>query len=527
MFPSALLLWATIPLGLAGLAALLLRPAGGEPGGLPSPVWALVALLPAAAFAAMRGSAQFLLGGDEYARPAAAMAWAASPFFAPHDHVWLGGHFYAMGLLYRLAGSLVVANAVLSCAGFAALVAAAWWTAGKVWGAGPEQAVAAALAGCAPVVLWMSVNPWAEALAYPPLLAAYGCWAAFRAEQEAPDGDWRRERWLAFGAALLAFGTTLRYEAWIAGLLLGPYLLWRGGWLARRGERRGAALLLASATLLAAYPLAWVVSSKLALGSFTAFAENSRRINFEQNYFYDYSTALSRLLVFPTTFAKDHGYLLPLAFAGAVAALRSGARGPRAFLYAFIAVFLFATLSTMRSGLGSSVRPRMTMAAMLPAAVLAAGGLAAAARLLPERLRPVALAAVLAAGAFAQARWAVVRYDHGWGQSADLLALASRIARERDPSRLGRGEALVHPWEMRLHVYDAGDPLPHWVLSYFSPEPALVEPHYSKEGLLASLASEPPGARALVRAAEFPDGLPGSRRVLGMGAYDVWERNAQ
>lgn len=412
----------------------------------------LAAALAVAAGAALlfSGVPVFLVGGDEYVRYRMAMGWAASPFFATHDHVWLGGHFYVLGSLHALVGRPETVVRISSGIGAVLTVILAYRIALLLWRDVAAAVIAGVFASAHWVMLWLWFNPWSEAIALPSLLgAAYGF---LRAQED--DGN---DRHVLLAAVAAGIGTTTRYECWYVAMVTGLWVLWRT-WSAWRAGRPLPALL-GACLAIGLYPALWMLSCWVHAGSPLAFLHTTTVLNTTTGFDTTPRPWWYHFLTYPRLLAVDHWPALPLVAVGIARALGSPARRlPRRYLLAFGALLLTAMLATSGSGIGANTRPRYTYFLLAALAPLGAGALAG----LEGNARRWCLRAATAAAALfvlANQQRGTLHYSNAWRVRASSLALATQVARSADNNRAHAGQQSLQ-WEDRtLYLYfrDPGD----------------------------------------------------------------------
>ncbi|MEQ8820318.1 MAG: hypothetical protein RLY93_08735 [Sumerlaeia bacterium] len=444
----------------------------------------------------------FFLGGDEYARAAYALTWSLDPFFAPHDHVWLTGQFAVLGALRWVLGSVAAAITITSLAGAAATVWLSARLSRRLWSSNAAGVVAGLLAGTHFIVLHASMNPLAEAIFFPLLLASF---------DQALTGLWcedRKRKAKAYlrAALFLGLAESFRYEGWFAGMVLGPFLLFEAIRSVRLRKFASAACFLGGAVLLAAFPLAWLGSNWRNLGSPVAFFATGSELNTSMNLYYDMSSPLRKFFAYPEALLRDHGAWLPWAGFGVLLGLLSSEARRRVLPAAIAvgAVGLVAMSVTALSGLGSNNRARYT-AFYLMLLLPFAGGVGA---VLWERgSRPLRLAvalwlAFLAGSSLLWARWGT---SHAHLVDPEVRALCEAMREDEDFARF------VQPEGEALGIADGGHSVEFWMLQFYTPAPERVQPE--AEGAAAK-------SRVLIRqGVAVPAGL---EPIADFGTYRLY-----
>lgn len=476
-----------------------------------------------------RSGVVHLQGGDEYCRAWYGMKWAWHPYFAPDDHVWLAGHFYVLGSLYRFLGNMPFVVTVTSLGGVWATVYFAMLLARRIWGSPTAAMFAGLLAGSEWILLWTTVNPYAEAFFLPALLAGFWAWLAAwqHLEDGGHEGSWRGELFFLLAAACIGFGTMFRYEMWYAGIPLGVFLGSRMVWLLiRPGRRRMAWIPLVGCLLLAAYPVAWMVSSWLRLGSPFGFLHSMSRLNRETNLFYDFSSGWGLVLAYPRILIADHWPRLALCGFGFLLAWVGARRPGWAALAPIPALLLIAMILTSHSGIGSNNRPRFTEFLVLPLLCFGSGTLGYIWLIGSGWKRVLGRGLVAGFMLIAMAHELTTArdtYPHAWGVSPEFLQIAERLEREHDSSRPPEGVVQIQPRGTLIGVFHNRHWLDLWIILYHSKCPENVRELDSLQAASEFLKSSPPGARALIRdSVPAPALPPGARRLDRMGEYELW-----
>jgi len=323
----------------------------------------------------MRG--YLFYSSDDYNRMGYALHWAANPYFAPGDYLWLSGNFYVLGSLIRALDDPMYAVLAMGLLSWSAVGLALWFLA---------RVLSLPTLGMLLGIVWISVNRLAQPVAMSSL-PDWLSWAAAIGAMAALTGAWRRpEHGLAMlwtGSACAAAATTLRYEAWILAGFMGPVQL---AWLWVHGRRnpRALAIGIPAMALPFVFPAMWMGSAWRTLGDPLAFARPDHNPLYRH---YEWSgvlgfqkgrdTTLSGRLrdgVYMTSFAWQLGWsLLPgLALFAAL-----GRRGTRWLAVipglAWLAV-VFAI--TFRSGISGNLPARVVLAALAALAPVSFAGLA-------------------------------------------------------------------------------------------------------------------------------------------------------
>jgi hypothetical protein len=505
--------------GALGLAGLLLgRPSREvEPDPRPGlrdwlPAFAAVLL----AIVVFRRGVVFLVGPDDYSRLFLSLQWARDPYFATHDHVWLAGHFWVLGAFQALLRDLSLVVTVTSLAGIVLTTFLAARLAWCVSGSRPASLVVAVIVGTQWQMLWASATPMSEVFFLPAVLGTLAAWVQGWQSRGDPA---RADRLFLQASAWCAAGTLFRYEGWYLAALVGAFLATRAATAFVRPEpSRTPWRPLAGAVLVAAFPCAWVASSRIHLGSWTGFLDQARAITFGGE---EQASLLAAFLKYPRILVEDHRAWLLLPLAGAAMAFLKSGRRARPLIAALAALALLSMVLSIHGGIGVFNRPRLTLFVLLPLLALAALPLGS----LLRAARPVARVAVASFVLFsvvvstAKARtW----YPHAWGAPADVLALMTRLERERDVGRNPQ-DTLVRGPRQDLLVFHQGRPTHYFMALYHSGHPDRVKPIDNEALLDAVLRGGAAGAHVLVRK---PRPVPVPARaglLLDLPEYELWE----
>ncbi len=498
---------------------------------------ALLALMlgSAMAYALFRVHTPFLISGDEYMRAHYGYLWSRTLFLAPSDHIWLAGQFYILGAVSRLFQNLMFAVSVTSLLGSLLTVLGAALLAKRVWASSGAGIAAGVLTAGHWIMLWASANPLAEVFFFPALLFAMERWlAAWQEPADTPESLARRDKALFLAALLTGLGTMFRFEMWYAGVLLGIVLSIRLLRMIVKGEsaRRAFGCFVACA-VIAAYPVAWMVSSWIYLGSPLAFARDAAAMNEATNLFYDTGSAWSKLLTYPEALWDDHWMWLSLPAGGLVLAFFPD-RWRRALpmILTTLTIFLFAMAVTSQSGIGSNTRARYTMFILLPLLVIGAGPLGVLWESVRSRARwlvRLAVIAVLALSVYASAVKAVEYYPNAFAVNPDWLEIITRLERENDRSRESLGYTRLHPPGERLYFWagprennDRGH-VEYMMLLYHSHSPRQFYYLGREDSLFDRLENARYNSRFFLRKPlpewDFPER---ARLVEDLGEFEVW-----
>ena len=495
------------------------------------PIALLVLLLGSAImYALFRVHAPFLISGDEYMRAHYGYLWSRTQFLAPLDHIWLAGQFYILGTAVRIFETMSFAVAVTSLAGSLLTVLGAALLAKRVWGSSGAGISAGVLVGGHWIMLWASANPLAEVFFFPAFLFAMERWlAAWQEPADNPESLARRDRALFMAALLTGLGTMFRFEMWYAGVLLGVALSIRLALMVVRGENaRRAFGCFVACMLIAAYPLAWMVSSWVHLGSPLAFARDAAAMNEATNLFYETNNAWQRFLTYPDALWADHWMWLALPAGGLLLAFFPDRwRRTMPMLLTTLAIFLFAMAVTSQSGIGSNTRARYTMFILLPLLVIGAGPLGVLWEGVRSRVRWVvrtAVVAVLALGVYASWEKAVEFYPNAFAVEPEWLEVLTRFERENDRSRDSLDYTRLHPPGERFYYWaDGQGHLDYMMLLYHSHSPRQFYFMGTEHHLLDRLENARSGSRFFLRQPLPEWEFPGRARHLeALGDYEMW-----
>lgn len=212
-------------------------------------VWVLCGLIALRVVLAVvlwnRAGGYFWLTGDDASRTQLAYIWSRTPFFNIAGNVWPPLGFWLHGLVLLVVDDpLAVSSAVNSIFSIATIVVVYKLTAVLFPERPSTSAIAAAMAGFSPLVVWLGLSGLSEPIFHFFMLAGVYAWVR-------ADYDLRPRLYL--GAALGLLGASMvRLEGWIlAGLFCACCVLG-----ARRRER--ALLLLSSALVASLFVPAWL-----------------------------------------------------------------------------------------------------------------------------------------------------------------------------------------------------------------------------------------------------------------------------
>lgn len=479
-------------------------------------------------YAIFRNDIIFLQGGDEYCRANYAVLWAEDPFFATRIHTWLCGQFYILGALFDLFDNIRMIVVVTSLIGSLATVYFASILAKQMWHSSIAGLFAGILVGVDWIVLWMSVNPHAEVFFLPAFLAAlYFFMEAWEIRRNAKhlDDIRRTEMLLLYSAAWVGFGTMFRYEMWYIGLLLGTYLVIRFVHsLFSESTRNLVWIRFIACILIAAYPVAWLLSSWLSFDSPIGFFSRANQVQLVPTFMIHAPTWLNAFVTYPIILWEDHGYRLGIPLSGILVAWFTRNKRVQFFAFLLCIIMLTSMLICIWGGIGNSNRPRYTAFIMLPLFCIGAGSMSylwsislagwrVAARILTT--------AFLAFTVICNIYLAKALYPNGWKVPTDILNIMMRLEREYDDSRPVR--TYVHPLGEYLEVYTQKY-LESRMVRYHSSNPSKVKGIQRINHLEKRLRDARIDTHFLIRK-PLPDiFFPKRAKFLeDLGPYELWE----
>ncbi|MBI1293088.1 hypothetical protein GC173_17915 [bacterium] len=203
---------------------------------------------------------------DEAIRYTMTYGWLQKPYFAPGDHLWLGGFFAIGGVWLKIFG--FSPSAAKAMAVFFALIAvpANYSFARRLTGSIPLGVLGALLVNVSHVHTWLSMSFMADIVGISFLSLGFAWFLA---------GYQDEKRWLMLlGALSIGLSCSQRYESW---LVVGGFSLIMGLMvLARRFSLLNAVLCGALAW---SYIAAWLLSGWLRSGNPFLFLETAKTAN--------------------------------------------------------------------------------------------------------------------------------------------------------------------------------------------------------------------------------------------------------
>lgn len=351
-------------------------------------VWVLLAIVVLRAVLAIvlweHAGGYFWLTGDDAARTQLAYAWSRAPFFNLPGNVWPPLGIWLHGLVLKVVEDpLAVSSAVNSVFSIGTVVVIYRLTAVLFPERPPAAALAAAMAGFCPLVVWLGLSGLSEAIFHFFLLAAVYAWAlAYRDDRP----------WLHLAAALGLLGASMvRLEAWLLIGVFGVYCV------VRSARKAHAVALLSSALLASLFAPAWLWWHWRTFGDPVAFLQVPQANNAGGLAAADFTRFISLLW-------DNSPMALILASFGIVAARKAAGGAPdrtrRAYLIFVVGFFLCFALAT-RGRLASNMPVRNLTAFYLLVVPFSAYALAFLAALSSRAtvVAAVAVAALVAGGA--------------------------------------------------------------------------------------------------------------------------------
>jgi hypothetical protein len=189
-----------------------------------------------------------MLMNDEPVRYQMSLAWMRDPYFAPWDHVWLGGYFALVGSYMELFGSSYPSVKLLAILTSLAGIAGAYYLCKHLFDSRFAGFVGGLFLAGGHVHTWLSATlmPGIFVIAFTLCGAAFFLW-----------GLKRERNWgLLLGSALIGLSCSFRYEQWIMTALFDVVLL-----VLVLTRRIRVWVFIACGALSAWYVLAWMLSS--------------------------------------------------------------------------------------------------------------------------------------------------------------------------------------------------------------------------------------------------------------------------
>ncbi len=527
-----LLMLAGFLLGIAAVAAAIFGRHRSEPTvedyGFAS--WKMSILIAMIIFllfrAAFAPSAPFFISGDEYIRLHYSIDWSVNPYFAPVDHIWLAGQFYVLGLMTKLIGAPHFSMTLTSLAGTLALVFFAGDLARRTWRSHFAGTAAAILTGTHFMVLWSAVNPVAEVFFLPLLLGAIDF---FVRGMQRPPGDRSTDRDYLMAAFLIGLGNAFRYEMWYAGIVFAVFLGLRTVWMIFIPPMRRCAWQPALGMgLIAAFPAAWFTSSTLRYGSPFGFLKDHIGMNEQTNMFYDHANPVSAFFDYPRILWNDNKMWIPLALiVGAGLALKRWRSKSMPVVLAWVAVLLCGMIVSIKAGIGSNTRMRFTMFLIVPLIAMGSGTLGILWDTIERRgarwaARAIVIAYLALMGWFSLVR-AVAYYPNWFNERPELLALITRMQRERDSSRAALQFNYLHPPGRRVCFYFESPTLQLLARAH-TPEPTAIYQVYNDWDLFLYIEEAQAGDTVIARKKDNGPtiGHPRAQMIEDLGLFELW-----
>ncbi|CAN5252405.1 hypothetical protein BH09SUM1_BH09SUM1_16530 [soil metagenome] len=491
--------------------------------------WLLGSMLAPLFFLLIMSSHTWLLqGGDEYSRVDYGHRWMMDPFFAPEDHIWPSGHFWMLGIADWFFGSAQHAVTATSTMGFLAMALSAFFLGKVLWRSNRAGFFAAVLTATHYVSFWIGTNPMAEVFALPAMLGGMALWVAFWDDDRFDSVH--RELKLLWAAALISFGCCFRYELWYLGIVLGAFMGFRMLFLVWRRQFDRAAVNAAGCATLLIFPLAWMISCKLALGSYIAFATTGTELNQATNLFYDLSSPLARFLLYPKSLFHDHWFILPIVTTGGLIMwIQARRRASVAFLAALFVLLLVSMLVTMKTGIGSNSPPRYTMFIVILLLSVAAGAFTPIWGMTKSKSRSLFYALAIGLLLYGATENMVVArrdYSHDWATHPATIAMLARLEREGDGNRYAYHDRRIQQpgFPLIVDCHD-GNPTLLWEVRYYSQSPADVSWIQSIPHMQSTFATARSGSQILLRKPHPPSlVITHAELVLEMEGFEVWRQ---
>jgi|GEM_PF-3567529 len=282
---------------------------------------------------------------DDPSRWTLSLNWSKSPWFAPPDHVWLGMSFYIYGTAMKIIpdGLLAtrIANMVISLASLFSIYFFSSRVLKNKW-----AGILSAFILCSlPMHSWLSVMTMSDLV----FLVFEGlCLGIFLSYVwHFSRGEIKKAKRDIIFLVLACFGLTgTRYEGWVLGgcILLAFWLHW---FFAGANKKEiGWGWLLGTSMGIMLYPLLWMLSSWIVLGSPLAFFTSQAKLNEIYASTLRSNTIYERLLRYPKELYIHFGLLLPFSVVGIILIFLKARKKPIAAIGAGIVLLFFLLMET-------------------------------------------------------------------------------------------------------------------------------------------------------------------------------------
>ena len=289
------------------------------------------------------------LTADEFGRTVVAEIWSRNPapiLYGP----WLPFHAYFFGTLLSVNFDMLWMPRIVAIVFGAASIALMFVLARQLFKSNWIALISVALLAVNPAHIWLSSVPLTEIMQAAFLLA----FAALHARWI----ETARPRHLLLCAACLGIATTIRFEAWLFGLVFSALLAWN---VWRMPTRRNMPVAVLALALVWIFPTTWVVGNAAITGDPLFFIESKKQFDFKwygsgQSYLaylltYLHVDPIATVLVVPAFAAlvlrrprMNAAIQHALLVAGSTALYIASQRGyvqPQGNYVRYLAVFLF------------------------------------------------------------------------------------------------------------------------------------------------------------------------------------------
>ncbi|CAN5509734.1 hypothetical protein BH09SUM1_BH09SUM1_33170 [soil metagenome] len=354
-------------------------------------VWIVSTLLVqlVASLLALKLMGAVFTSSDEYCRLVYAMQWSEHPFFATHDHVWLGGNFWLLGSMLCIVNRPVlvgILHGVLS----GLLAALLGYSLLRRSGFPREVSLfGIVLFASRPVVMALSKSPQPDMLFVAMLFGVLLC-----AQATFGGGIPRYRPWLC-GTACVIIAQTLRYEGWFLTVPWGIVTFILFCRALRSRDFRTTMWMVCAGMALLAFPLMWLESSRSELGSLTGFLTLMRGMLSADTPELHSALFADRLAYYPYYTIHQMPVLIVPGLVGIAMAFRTPTWGARSGVGILALFWISLIVNTTRIGFGNNWTYRLAIMCIGPLALYAGPGLMAICASLPRRVGPAIVGGLL------------------------------------------------------------------------------------------------------------------------------------
>jgi len=256
---------------------------------------------------------------DDPTRWLIALDWSQRPWFAMQEHVWLSMSFYVYGIAIKVIPDPLIATRFVNLLVSMASIYAMYLFGSRLFKNKNIGLAAAFIFATIPMHTWLSVMTMSDVFYLMFMGSSLGLFLDYINRFSKGNPERARKSALLMGFSVMGL-TATRYEGWILAFCIA--LAFWIHWFAAKPYKKGleGKLLFHVTLLMAVYPVLWMLSSWIDLGSPLGFFRNQARYNELGNAPFKSNAPIDKIMRYPRELYSNFGYLLPFSVLGFIMA---------------------------------------------------------------------------------------------------------------------------------------------------------------------------------------------------------------